>query len=483
MTLRARLLLGLLGLAAAALLVANVVTYTLLDDSLTDRLDRQLVDSAPVAANVVAASIRAEAMGVEDVVVDPAGPRPPNGGGMGGRSPRLPLGLVGLYAEVRTAAGEVLGSTALASGAGTDAPALPADLPVPASGDLRLSSVATDGGPSYRVLTRVQPGGEVLVVAAPLSEIEATLSQLVRVEAVVTLLVLAVLAALAWLVVRQGLRPLERMETTVEAIAAGDLSQRVPVDDPATEVGRLGTAFNTMVDRIEGAFDERAASEERLRRFLSDASHELRTPLTSIRGYAELFRRGAAARPEDLERSMRRIEDEAARMGTIVDDLLLLARLDQGRPLDRVPVALDRLVLDAVADARVLGPDHRVDADLTPVTVSGDDARLRQVATNLLANAVAHTPAGTRVRVRVAPEGAIAVLEVSDDGPGIAAADAARVFDRFARVDDGRTRESGGSGLGLAIVAAIADAHGGVVRLRTAPGQGSTFRVELPLAG
>ena len=483
MSLRARLLLGLLGLASIGLLVANVATWTLLDDFLTDRLDQQLVDSATVAANVVEAQIVAADLAPGGVGVDPSGRRPPGRFGPGSPERRLPLGLVGLYAEIRSSSGEVLGSTALAPGAeGVEVPALPADLAVPPAGETVVRSVDTEDGPAYRVLTEQMRSGDLLVVAAPLSEVEGTLSRLVTIEVIVTLGVLAGLAVMAWFVVQSGVKPLVRMESTAEAIAAGDLSRRVPVENPRTEVGRLGTTFNTMVDRIETSFEQQAASEARLRRFLSDASHELRTPLTSIRGYAELFRRGAASRPEDLERSMRRIEDEATRMGVIVDDLLLLARLDQGPTTGRGPVALDRLVDDAVTDARVVGRGHTFETDLTAVTVVGDDARLRQVATNLLANAVAHTPEGTTVAVRVAPEGSVAVLEVTDDGPGMSPSDAARVFDRFARVDDGRTRDKGGSGLGLAIVAAIADAHGGVVRLKTAPDAGSTFRVELPLA-
>jgi two-component system OmpR family sensor kinase len=482
MSLRARLLVGLLGLASIGLLVAAVATWTLLDDFLTDRLDQQLLSSATVASNVVEAQVVAADVGPGPVGGDPAGQRPPGRFGAGVPNPRLPLGLVGLHAEIRSPDGTVLGSTAFAPGAdGVEPPALPADLAVPPAGETVLRSVDTDDGSAYRVLTEQMRSGDLLVVAAPLSEVEGTLSRLVTVEIIVTLGVLTGLAAMAWFVVQSGVKPLVRMESTAEAIAAGDLSQRVPVEHPRTEVGRLGTTFNTMVDRIETSFEQQAASEARLRRFLSDASHELRTPLTSIRGYAELFRRGAASRPGDLELSMRRIEDEATRMGVIVDDLLLLARLDQGPSTGREPVALDRLVADAVTDARVVGRDHTFETDLTPLTVLGDDARLRQVATNLLANAVAHTPAGTTVGVRVAPEGSVAVLEVADDGPGMTAEDAARVFDRFTRVDQGRTRDKGGSGLGLAIVAAIADTHGGTVRLKTAPGVGSTFRVELPL--
>jgi two-component system OmpR family sensor kinase len=269
------------------------------------------------------------------------------------------------------------------------------------------------------------------------------------------------------------------MEATAGAIAAGDLSQRVETADPHTEVGRLGMALNEMLGHIERAFGERAESEQRLRRFVADASHELRTPLTSIRGYAELFRRGAADRPEDLAKTMRRIEEEASRMGVLVDDLLLLARLDQGRPLERLPVDVTRITGDAVDDARAVDPQRPITyAPEGDVIVAGDEVRLRQVLGNLLQNALRHTPPGTPVHVRVADDGAEALIEVRDEGPGMDTDGAARAFERFWRSDPARPR--GGTGLGLAIVAAIADAHGGRVTLDTTPGAGATFRVWLP---
>jgi two-component system OmpR family sensor kinase len=242
-------------------------------------------------------------------------------------------------------------------------------------------------------------------------------------------------------------------------------------------------ALNAMLGQIEDAFSRRAASEERLRRFVADASHELRTPLTSIRGYAELFRQGASERPEDLANAMRRIEEEATRMGGLVEDLLLLARLDQGRPLEQVPVDLFRLATDAVADARAVSPDRTI--TLTgdgPVVVTGDEARLRQVAANLLGNAAVHTPPGTPVHVRVLAEDGQARLDVRDEGPGLPPGVGDRVFERFFRADAARSRATGGSGLGLSIVSAVAEAHGGGARLEAAPGPGAWFVVELPLA-
>jgi len=279
------------------------------------------------------------------------------------------------------------------------------------------------------------------------------------------------------------LRPLAQMQRTAGAIAAGDLSQRVEVTDPTTEVGQLGVALNEMMGQIERAFRERADSEARLRRFVGDASHELRTPLTSIRGYAELFRRGAADRPEDLAKVMRRIEEEAGRMGILVDDLLLLARLDQGRTVEHEPVDLVRIATDAVDDARAVAPGRPIDfASNGAVAVVGDEARLRQVLANLMQNALRHTPADAAVHVRVTGDGPDAVLEVADEGPGIPDADLAHVFERFWRADASRARSSGGSGLGLAIVAAIVDAHGGTAEVASEPGRGTAFRIRLPRA-
>jgi two-component system, OmpR family, sensor kinase len=302
-----------------------------------------------------------------------------------------------------------------------------------------------------------------------------------KVELLVALGVLVALAILAWWVIKLGLRPLEHMQETAGAIAAGDLSQRIDIEDEHTEVGRLGLALNEMMQQIETAFAARAASEGRLRRFVGDASHELRTPLTSIRGYAELFRRGAADRPEDLAKAMRRIEEEADRMGSLVDDMLLLARLDQGRPLERQPVDLTRLIRDAVDDARAVAPNRPI--DFSPngaVFVPGDELRLRQVLGNLLQNANRHTPPETPVHVRVVNGDEEAVIEVADEGPGMSTDDVNRVFERFWRSDPSRTRSSGGAGLGLAIVSAIATAHGGRAEVQSAPGQGSVFRVHLP---
>jgi len=288
-------------------------------------------------------------------------------------------------------------------------------------------------------------------------------------------------AGLAFWLVRVGLRPLEGMGETAGSIAAGDLSRRVEPADARTEIGRLGLALNAMLAQIEAAFDERRASESRLRRFVADASHELRTPLTSIRGYAELFRRGAGSRPEDLAKTMRAIEAEASRMGILVDDLLLLARLDQGRPLEREPVNLSRVASEAVESARAIEPDRPGDLEFDgPAMVAGDRGRLRQVLDKLLDNARVHTPAGTGVKLSLGTEADCVLLSVADQGPGLQPDVAARVFERFYRGDPARSRRTGGAGLGLSIVSAIVEAHGGSVACRPNDGTGATFEVRLP---
>jgi len=285
-----------------------------------------------------------------------------------------------------------------------------------------------------------------------------------------------------WLV-RIGLQPLEGMGTTADAIAAGDLTRRVEPADDRTEVGRLGIALNTMLARIEAAFEQRRRSEERLRRFVADASHELRTPLTSIRGYAELFRRGADTRPEDLAKSMSNIESEASRMGVLVDDLLLLARLDQGRPLEREPLDLAAVASDAVESARAIEPDRTIElvAD-DPVRIVGDASRLRQVIDNLLDNARVHAP-GSPVRVEVSLDGEEALLRIGDRGPGLDPEVEGRIFERFMRGDPSRSRGTGGVGLGLSIVQAIVAAHGGEVTASSHDEGGTVFEVRLPVGG
>jgi two-component system OmpR family sensor kinase len=474
MSLRLRLLMAILALVAVGLLVADVSTYRFLRSSLIERVDRQL-DGATFPA-IEALTRNGPTQG------GPFGHRPREGPSSG----LLPAGT---YAALIAPDGTVEEQTTFTFG--EDAPS-PPRLPDELSGSAdagpptsaRFTAEAQDGSISYRVLAEpLDPAAVTLVVAIPLNDVTATLRRLFVIEAGVTAAVLVGVGVLALWLVRRGLRPLDRMGETAGAIAAGDLSRRVESTDPRTEVGRLGVALNAMLAQIEEAFDERTRSEERLRQFVADASHELRTPLTSIRGYAELFRRGAADRPEDLALAMRRIEEEGSRMGELVEELLLLARLDQGRPLEREPVDLAEVVVAAVGGARAVDPGRRVDLNANgPVVVRGDANRLRQVIDNLLTNARQHTPAGTPVHVQIGTDGGIAVLEVRDEGPGIGAADAARVFERFYRADVSRSRDHGGVGLGLSIVAAVVEAHGGTVKVEERPGGGALFRIAMPLA-
>jgi two-component system OmpR family sensor kinase len=295
--------------------------------------------------------------------------------------------------------------------------------------------------------------------------------------------VLLVLAVVSLFLVRLGLRPLDRMAATAGSIAGGDLSRRISPATERTEVGRLGLALNAMLERLERAFVARQASEDRLRRFLADASHELRTPLASIRGYAELFRIGAAREPADTEKAMARIEQESARMGVLVEDLLALARLDELREPAREDVDLAALARDAVDDARAMAPDRPIDVTASgATTLLGDPHQLRQVLGNLLRNALVHTPAGTPVDVAVSRADGEVRLDVRDHGPGLPDGDAGVLFERFWRAEGGRERGRGGAGLGLAIVAGIVAAHHGRVEAADAEGGGARFTVHLPAA-
>jgi two-component system, OmpR family, sensor kinase len=456
LSLRVRLLLVTLALVTVALAAAGWATHVALRSFLMDRVDGDLRDAqAPAARFVTGAGF--------------------DGPGGGGRF--APAGLPeDTVVQLRTPGGVLTRDNRRDAG--------DAAVALPSSVSAGYSTVDLPGPPGqYRVLSSSGAPGDTLIVAVPLSDVNGTLNRLLLIELAVGGATLAGLAVLALWLVRLGLRPLGRIERTADAYAAGDLGARVADDDPRTEVGRLGRALNAMLARIEQSFEERREAEQRLRRFVADASHELQTPLTSVRGYAELFRRGAAQRPEDLATTMRRIEAEAARMGVLVDDLLLLARLDQGRPLARERIDLATLAAELAADARVVEPERPIEIRCdTPVWVDGDDVRLRQVVGNLLSNARSHTPPRAPVSVRAAERDGEAVLEVADSGPGLAPDHAARVFERFFRADPSRARASGGSGLGLSIVAAIAEAHGGRAEVESAPGAGALFRMVLPLA-
>lgn len=340
----------------------------------------------------------------------------------------------------------------------------------------------------WRAVSVRTPDGELITVAVDLSDVQSTVGALLWLQLGIGLAVLVVLGVLGSWVVHRSLRPLDEVEKTAVAIAGGELDRRVPQGDPRTEVGQLSLALNGMLAQIQQAVAasdtsaERArTSEERMRRFITDASHELRTPLTTIRGFAELYRQGAG---RDIEMLMSRIESEARRMGVLVDDLLLLARLDAQRPLDRSRVDLLALAADAVHDARAVAPGRTITLEVfdgpgTP-EVLGDEPRLRQVFGNLVANAIQHTPEDAAITVRVGTVGGDAVLEVADAGQGMDEADARRIFERFYRADTSRTRASGGTGLGLSIVDSLVRAHGGRVTVDTHPGRGCRFRVTVP---
>lgn len=379
-----------------------------------------------------------------------------------------------------------------------DPPDLPDVTPAQAAGRRGAPFTASStgrGGASWRALALpLDDASGTLIVAASLGDVDATVQRLVGIDMIVGAVVLVGLAGAGYLSVRTSLRPLTQIEETAAAIAGGDLSRRIPDHDARTEVGRLGRALNAMLNQIETAFNEREASEttarrseEKMRRFVADASHELRTPLTSIRGFAELHRQGAVTEPAEVAALLRRIEDEATRMSLLVDDLLLLARVDQQRPFERVAVDLAAVAADAVEAARAVAPDRdiRCEADGDGLVVTGDAARLRQVATNLVDNALAYTPEDTPIAVAVRradePSAPCAVLEVRDQGPGLSREQAEHVFERFYRTDTARSRARGGTGLGLSIVAAITAVHGGRAEVDSTPGSGATFRVYLPL--
>ncbi|TDC58885.1 HAMP domain-containing histidine kinase [Micromonospora sp. KC207] len=321
----------------------------------------------------------------------------------------------------------------------------------------------------------------ILQVGLPLTDYDTVNRQLIRTEVAATVVILVAIVVIAWWVIGLGTRPLDRIARTAGEIGAGRLDLRVSPARPNTEIGRLSTALNAMLVQIQTAFQERQTSEERLRRFVADASHELNTPVATIRGYAELFRHGAGARPADLEVAMRRIESEATRMGQLVNELLVLAKLDEGRPLDRAQVDLTHLATEAVADARAIDPDRPLSVQAPgSIVMSGDELRLRQLLANLLSNVRRHTPPGTAAEVRLSTSDGVAVIEVADDGPGLTEEDSRRVFERFYRSATSRGRQREGSGIGLAIVAAIAEAHGGTAEVTSVPGEGTVFTVRIP---
>lgn len=344
---------------------------------------------------------------------------------------------------------------------------------------------SVDGSMRWRVIAGSYTDGSTFAVGMPLSGVNHTIQRFAVVSTVLSLGAVVTSGILGWFATRRAFRPLRRIEDTAAAIAAGDLTRRVPVRASHDEVASLSDSLNSMLGQIEHSFTVQEASELKMRQFVADASHELRTPLATVRGYAELYRQGAVQDSEHVDQAMGRIEGEASRMGLLVDDLLLLARLDDERPLDKKAIDLVVLCAETVHDARARMPHRTIsliglDGELHPVMLPGDESRLRQVLGNLLGNALMHTGDDVPVEVATGVRGSTAILEVRDHGAGIDPDVADRVFERFYRVDKARSRAGGGSGLGLAIVAAIVHQHGGAVEAVQTPGGGATFRVELP---
>ena len=341
-------------------------------------------------------------------------------------------------------------------------------------------------GENFRVLALPLPSGlGSVAIAQSLNDLDRTLSRLQWLFFFIGFVIVGLIALASRSVIKVGLKPLSQVEETAEKIAAGDLSARLPEAKPNTEVGRLTTSLNTMLARIEESFALRKNSEDKLRRFVADASHELRTPLTAIRGFAELHRQGAVTGEADTKQLLSRIEGESIRMGSLVEDLLLLARLDQAREMAHLPVDIAQVTKDAVASAQVAGPDHEISlsGNLDELYTLGDQHRIHQVVANLLANARTHTPAGTQIAVSIAQNEDGVRISVSDNGPGLSEDDQKRIFERFYRADSSRVRIDGeGSGLGLSIVDAVMKAHGGSVSVDSEVGKGSTFTLFFPQA-
>ncbi|MEV0464442.1 HAMP domain-containing sensor histidine kinase [Nocardia tengchongensis] len=461
--LRTTLVLALVSLAGLGLLASGIAVTSLMRNVLVERIDRQLSDAAHSWAA-------------------PGAQRPEPLPTVRGRErpPHL------YWVQVRDPAGQ----PTLILTAGVQEPEVPDDL------GNRPETVGSIGasGEEWRVLKTVNDHG-TSIIALRMDETNSLLDKLIVLQLVIGALVLAALAAVARMVIRRSLRPLREVEGTAAAIAGGDLHRRVPVRGTDTEVDHLSQSLNTMLTQIQQAFAATEASEEgalrseaKMRRFVADASHELRTPLTTIKGFSELYRQGAITDPDLL---MDRIERESKRMGLLVEDLLMLARLDAQRPVERRSVDLLMLASDAVHSARALaaaqhreGPERKIDLEIRPgpgtLELIGDETRLRQVLANLINNALVHTPSEAEVVLRLTPEDRDVLIEVSDTGPGLSGEQAERVFERFYRTDVSRSRDSGGTGLGLSIVQALVDAHGGTVSVTSVPGEGATFTVRLP---
>lgn len=460
---------------AAVALIALVLTGVLVyvarttEANLVDQVDEQLLDAVQPVRRLDLGDRLGRRAGARPVLAD--------------RTPRQPE-LSSLYVAV--VEGDVV-TPVVRPGLRSE------DLPLPdvdaSEAIARVSGApftvgSIDGDLRWRAHAYAEPrGAAVRVIALPLDTVDDALADLVALELLAAAVIGMCLALVAFWVIHLGIRPVKKMTEVATAIAGGDLTHRVPDTDPATEAGQLGDALNRMLGSIEESFAERQRTEARLRQFVADASHELRTPVATIRGYAELYRVGGLEGEGRLDDAMRRTEQESVRMGGLVEDLLALARLDEGRPLDLAPVDLASVAEDAAADARAVEPQRTVTTTTAgPLLVDADEAKVRQVVANLVANARVHTPPEASIAIATGTTGGRHFIEVADDGPGMAPEVAARAFERFYRADPSRSRHQGGSGLGLSIVDAVVRAHGGDVTLRSTPGTGTVVRIELPAA-
>lgn len=484
-SLRGRLVAILLAVALGGMVALALITYAEQRSFLYERIDRQLQSSFPPVTGQLAfaAATSSSSCNVGDPRSrnsDEASVPPAAVGGEAPGKDGPPFTLPpGTYAAALSASGTVTASCLFGYGGSTThtTPQLEG------RSFTNQPQTISSNGSDFRAAARSTPTGGQIVVAIPLSDTRQTINRLVLVEAIVIAIALAVLGIAAWLLVGIGLRPLDRMGRTADAIAGGDLTRRVEPANGQTEIGRLGLALNHMLQRLEGAFKQREASEESLRRFLADASHELRTPLVSIRGYAELHRIGATTSDEEVARSMERIEQEAQRMGVLVEDMLSLARLDETHENRYVPVDISAIAANAVRDAEASAPDRSISLSTegSPI-VSGDADQLHQVFSNLLVNAVVHTPAGTPVEVSITHSGDDLRIDIRDHGAGLPDGAGDQIFERFWRAESGRARGRAGSGLGLAIVREIVAAHGGRVHAKNAEdGPGAVVSIWLPL--
>ena len=477
-SLRSRLSLGIVLLTAMGFIVASFATQSLLKGYLLTQVDDQLVAISEAAVP------RIERGGIA-IDEDDDDERPGRGLGRGLGAP-APLSQIPTSTSITVLGsdGAVLGGLGGNLGGASITSYLAGLLPeeVAVHGDEAFTIAAP--GPDFRVIARplTSPAG-TFVAAQNLGELERTLARLTFLFGLIGLALLILIATASRAVIKIGLRPLEDAEKTAGEIAAGNYSARMPETDPGTEVGRLVSSLNSMLSRIEKSFAIQNESEDKLRRFVADASHELRTPITAIRGFSELHRQGAVTGEKETTELLGRIENESKRMGSLVEDLLLLARLDQSRDMDSKPVDINKVVEDAVISARAAGPDHPVEfiSSNDEIFTLGDEVRIHQVVANLLANARAHTPAGTPITVSLATTDAGVEVTVADNGPGLSLEDQNRIFERFYRTDASRVRTgSDGSGLGLSIVDAVMRAHGGSVSVESAPGMGAVFTLLFP---